>query len=486
MGGVTGQPLAATAARGVGILVSRTLLLQVLTVGVTLVLARLLTPADYGLFAVATAIQSVAQVASGAGLSAALIRQPEDPTRRQQRAVAGFLFASGSAFALAILAITFGALPALGVHGESIKVVAATSLAVPLYALRAVPMVRLERHLRFGRVALVETAETLSFNAFALIGALVGLGAFSLAGAVPAAAAAGLLCAAALTRPGAGLSLDLAAVRALAHFGLRASLLQLLTLSRGLGFVAIVAAIGGTTLAGFYAMASRLFSLPTALASAMQRVSFPALARSAAERPRRAGRAAALSATLASLPLALLTGSSHALVTVVLGARWLPTVDLVLSASPGVLLLASAIPATIALALSEGRPNLPIAAVLASAAAMGLIAVLAVPSLDSTGVGLAMSGSALVSLAVLGVGAEPEMRVAGPPLLRAFAIGALAAIAGYVAPFGDDLLGLVSQLLLIAAIWTALAALAMREELRSALRIARPLLPGRLGDRSAE
>jgi PST family polysaccharide transporter len=480
------EPLAATAARGVGILVSRTLLLQLLTVGVTLVLARLLSPADYGLFAVATAIQGVAQVASGAGLSAALIRQPEDPTRRQQRAVSGFLFATGSAFALAMVAIAFGALPAVGVHENSIEVIAATTLAVPLYALRAVPMVLLERHLKFGRVALVETAETLSFNAFALAGALAGLGAFSLAGAVPAAAAAGLLCAAALTRPGVGLSLDITAVRALAHFGLRASLLQVLTLSRGLAFVSIITAIGGTTLAGFYAMASRLFSFPTAIASAMQRVSFPALARSAAERPYRAGRAAALSAMLASLPLAMLAGSSHALVTVVLGERWLPTVDLVLAGTPGVLLLASAIPAMIALELSEGRPSVPIAAVLGSALAMALIAVATVPSLDSTGVGLAMSGSALVSLFVLGIRVEPEMRAAAWPLIRALAISALAAAGGYLAPLGDDLAGLIAQLLLIAGIWTALAALAMRMELRSALRIARPMLPGRLGDRTAE
>ncbi len=479
-------PLAVTAARGVGILVSRTLLLQVLTVGVTLVLARLLSPADYGLFAVATAIQGVAQVASGAGLSAALIRQAEDPTRRQQRAVSGFLFATGTTFALAMLAIAFGALPAVGVHGHSIDVIAATTLAVPLYALRAVPMVLLERHLKFGRVALVETAETLSFNAFALVGALAGLGAFSLAGAVPAAAAAGLICAALLTRPGAGLSFDLEAVRSLAHFGLRASLLQLLTLARGLGFVTLITAIGGTTTAGFYAMASRLFSLPTAIASAMQRVSFPALARSAAERPRRAGRAAALSATLASLPLALLAGSSHALVTVVLGERWLPTVDLVLTSSPGVLLAASAIPAMVSLALSEGRPGVPVAAVLCSAPALAIVAILAVPSLGTTGVGLAMSASALVSLVVLGLRAEPEIRAAASPLIRALAVGSLAAAAGYLAPFGDDLAGLVGKLALVGCIWTALATLTMRAELRAALRIAKPMLTARLGDTVTE
>jgi hypothetical protein len=140
----------------------------------------------------------------------------------------------------------------------------------------------------------------------------------------------------------------------------------------------------------------------------------------------------------------------------------------------------------IALELSEGRPNVPIAAVLSSALAMGLIAVAAIPSLDSTGVGLAMSGSALVSLVVLGFRVEPEMRAAAPALIRALAIGSLAAAAGYLAPLGDDLAGLIAQLLLIAGIWTVMAGLAMRTDLRSALRIARPMLPGRLGDRGAE
>lgn len=77
-------PLGATAARGVGILVGRTLLLQLLTVGVTLV------------------------------LGAALIRQPEGPSPRQQRAVSGFLFSTGLGFALATAAIAFAGLPALG------------------------------------------------------------------------------------------------------------------------------------------------------------------------------------------------------------------------------------------------------------------------------------------------------------------------------------------------------------------------------------
>jgi O-antigen/teichoic acid export membrane protein len=476
----TRAPLGVTAARGVGILVSRTLLLQLLTAGVTLVLARLLTPADYGLFALAAAVQAVAQVTSGAGLSAALIRQDDDPSIHQQRAVTGFLFATGIAFFALTAAAALVALPAAGVHGDALGVIAVTAIAVPLYALRAVPIVLLERHLRFGRVAIVETAETLAFNAFALAGALAGLGAYSLAGGVPAAAAAGLLAVRTLHRPGAGLSLDLGEVRALAHFGLRASALQVLVLARGLGFVTLVTAIAGTSVTGFYAMATRLFAFPAALASAVQRVSFPALSRSPQDRPRRAARAAALSAVLASLPLALLAGASHTLVEVLLGDRWLETVDVVLTSSPGVLLAASAIPAMVGLALSQGRPGGPIAAVVGSAIAMAVVGLATVPSLGATGVGIATTVSVVVNAAMLGLHTEREMRAAAAPVARALAIGAIAAGAGYLAPLPEDWLGLIGRLGLVTAVWSGLGLWLMQPDLRAALRIARPMLPPRL------
>lgn len=472
--------LAATAARGVGILVSRTLVLQLLTAGVTLVLARLLSPADYGLFALAAAVQSVAQVTSGAGLSAALIRQEEDPSAAQQRAVSGFLLATGLAFAAFAAAIALAALPAAGVHGKALGVIAVTALAVPLYALRAVPMVLLERHLRFGRVAVVETAETLAFNAFALLGALAGLGAFSLAGGVPAAAGAGLLAVLILQGSRPRLSLDLGVVRALAHFGLRASALQTLALIRSLGFVTLVTAIAGASTTGFYAMAGRLFAFPTALASAVQRVSFPALARSPQERPRRAARAAALSTVLAGLPLALLAGASQPLVTVLLGDRWLPTVDVLLASSPGVLLAAGAIPAMVALALSQGRPSGPIAAVIGSAVAMVAVSAATVPGLGAVGIGLATTAGAAVNAAMLARHTEAAMRRAAGPVALSLAIGTAAAAVGYLAPLPDSWLGLVGRLAVVAVVWFTLALWLMRPLLRDAMRLARPLLPPRL------
>jgi len=473
-------PLGVTAARGVAILVGRTLSLQLLTAGVTLVLARLLSPADYGLFAIAAAAQALAQAASGVGLSAALIRLDEDPAAEQQRSVTGFLLVTGLGFAIAACALAFAGLPAIGIEGEVLDVTAVAALAIPIYAVRAVPMVMLERHLSFGRVAAVETAETLGFNVFALAAALAGFGAFSLAGAIPLAALAGAGVARSLGGAAPGLSFDFAPVRPLAHFGLRASGLRLGNLAKGLGFVALLSAIGGTSVTGFYAMAERLFTLPTAVASAVQRVSFPALARSAAERPRRAARATVLSAALASLPLALLAGASHALVTVLLGDRWLPTVDLVLAAAPGMLLSASAIPAMTGLALSQGRARGPLVAVAGSATVLAGVSAAAIPGLDTAGVGIAISASAATTVAILGFHAERAMRTAVAPVARALAVGAVAAAVGYLVPVPESVAGLALRLGLSGAVWGGLGALVMRPELPAALRMAWPIVPERL------
>jgi PST family polysaccharide transporter len=474
-----------TAARGVGILVGRTISLQLLTAGATIVLARLLSPADYGLFAIASAVQGLAQSLTGIGLTAALIRQLHDPTPAQQVAARSFLLLTGASFSLFALLLGFALLPALGAASEAAKVTAIASLAVPIHALRAVPMTLLERHLSFGRVAIVETGETLAFNAFALIAAIGGLGAYSLAGAIPAAGLVGAIAAMRVQGSARGFHLRFAELRSLAGFGTRVSVFSVLALGREFGFVTLVTALGGTALAGFYAMGIRLFSFPIALASAVQRVTFPALSRTPEERGPRAARGAVLAAMLAGLPLAIVAGSSHALVASLLGERWLPTVDIVLIAAAGMLLVASAIPAMISLAFADGRPNVAIAAILGSAIVMGLVAMLAIEPLDSAGVGLALLASTLTSTAVLAARTEPPLRAALAPIARGIGLGVLAAAAGYLLPIGDGWGDLVARAAAVALVWLGLQAALARDELIAAVSLARAVLATRRGGADA-
>src|SRR5262249_26963562 len=133
--------LGVTAARGVGLLVGRTLGLQLLTAGVTVVLARLLTPADYGLFAIALAVQLVGQRAAELGLPAALVRMEEEPSEELQAAVAGAMLGTSILLALSFALVAFAIVPVASGVSKTLEIVAVAVAAMPFYAARAIPLV---------------------------------------------------------------------------------------------------------------------------------------------------------------------------------------------------------------------------------------------------------------------------------------------------------------------------------------------------------
>jgi PST family polysaccharide transporter len=459
----------------VGLLVGRTLTLQLLTAGVTVVLARILTPSDYGLFSLALAVQLVGQRAAELGLPAALVRMEEKPSPHLQAAVAGVLLLSSTTLAALLLLVGFVIAPALG-GGSTAQVIAIAGCAIPLYAARAVPLVLMERELRFGRVAIVETADTLAFNGFALAGALAGLGAFSLVGAVPAGALTGAITAWAIQPFARRPTLDLAPVRPLASFGLRVSLLQGVALTKELGFVTLIAAIGGTATAGFYGMAKRLFSFPIALTSAVGRVALPALSRDRERSAARAAQIIALTALVAGLPLALVAGAAQPLITVLLGSEWLPTTDIVLLGSLGLMITASALTTMMSYALAQGQPNAPIVATAAEAIVQFAIAIALTATMGETAVGLAVALGSATSLLVFCISTDPRLRRSVLRVGRTTLIAAASTGAAQALNVSNDLGGLIVALATVTVTWVGLEALFARAELTELLRLARPVL----------
>lgn len=466
----------ATAARGVSVLVGRTLGLQLLTAGVTILLARLLTPADYGLFAIALALQMVGQRTAELGLPAALVRLENDPSPRVQSAVSGLILLFAGGISGLLLVIAFGIAPLAGAGSETLRVIAVASAAMPLYAARAMPLVLMERRLAFGRVALVETADTLAFNGFALLAALAGFGAFSLSGAVPAGALAGVTAAWIIQPFTRRPRIELDPVRPLIGFGIRVSILQGVYLLRELGFVGIVAAVGGAPVAGYYAMAKRLFSFPIALSSAVGRVAFPALSRNTELRPQRAAQIAAYTAIAAGLPLALVAGAAQPFISVVLGDEWLPTTDIVLIGSLAMMLTASACATMVSTFMAEGKANYPLtSAISESLVALALAALLTGP-MGEVGVGLALTVSTLVGTAALAVGSHPLVRRSLLAVGKATAIAAAAAGGAQLADLGDDVVGLLASLGLVTIVWAVLEVAFARADLLRIFRLARPLI----------
>lgn len=465
-------------ARGVSVLVLRTLVLQLVTAGVTVVLARLLTPADYGLFAIALSVQLVGQNLAELGLPAALVRMPEQPSRALQEATIGFMFAVTAAISATILLAVFLVVPAVAAQpSELAQVIAVTLIAVPLYGVRAVPMAMMDREMRFGRVAAVETADTLGFNLFALGAAIAGLGVFSLAGAVPFGAALGVVTAWRLQSSGRRPRLDFPLVRPLIGFGSQVGALGVLYLGRDLGFVTLVGAIGSSATAGFYAMAKRLFSFPIALSAAVSRVGFPALSKTDAGRPERTAKMIGQIAFVCGLPLAMVAGAIEPLIVVLLGEEWLPTTDIVLYGSLAMLVSASIASPINGLRLAEGRPNAAILAVAVELALGFLLVALLIGPLDETGIGIAMSAGAAAGAAVLLATTHPRVRLGGLAVLRAGLISAVAAAAGLLLPVGADAGGLIASLAAIVAVWLVLSSFFARDEVGQLIGAVRGMVP---------
>lgn len=430
-----------------------------------MVLARLLTPADYGLFAIALSVQLVGQNVAELGLPSALVRMPETPSRELQAATVGFLLIVTVTAAAIMFAVAFAVLPALDVTSDVVRVAAITLLALPIYSARAVPMAMMDREMRFGRVALVEAADTVGFNVFALAAALAGLGVFSLAGAVPVGAALGAIVAWSMQKTVRLPRFDLRRVKPLFAFGSRVSALGVLYLGRDLGYVALIGALGGASMAGFYAMAKRLFSFPTALAAAVARVMLPALSQSGEERPMRAARMLGQIALVCGLPLALVAGAVQPLIDVVLGPEWIPTSEIVLYGSFALMLTASIASPMNSYFLAEGRPNSPVLAIAADLLVGYTLIALLLGGLDEIAIGIAMSAGAVVSTAILLSQAEPRVRAGTAKVARITAITALAATAGQLLPISNDLAGLLAALCASGLAWLALASLFLRSDL---------------------
>lgn len=457
------------AVRGVSVLVVRTLGLQAVTFGATIVIARLLSPSDYGIFALALAIQQIARSMIELGLPVPLVQRDTPPTVAEQRTVTGVVFAAGAAFFAIVTAVAFVALPLLSIDSAVMRSAAVASAAVPLYALRLVPMILIERDLQFNRLIAVEISETLAFYAFALPAAALDLGAYSLAGGIPVAALIGVIVATCLKPWSFGLRLDFAVIRPLAAFGLRVATLYPLQLVRELGVVGIGSIAGGPAAVGFYAFSLRLFALHTALTTSIQRVGLPVLAR-ATDRSGLAAQATAVSAVAAGLVTAVVAGATDPLVACLFGSKWSPVADVVLVLAPGFLVAASAGAVMSSLALASRNAAAPIHAAIAAAAVSTTLAAATVPWLGARGAGVA-TAAGLIVLAVWLAVSLPGAAGALKPVAKAVVIAAVAAVSARGLVTGTDLVALLSAAGIAGAVWLALTCLLMRGELRLGVRL---------------
>jgi PST family polysaccharide transporter len=302
-----------------------TLLLKVSNIVIMAVVIRIVTPRDFGIFAVALVVHAVVSSIGELGLSSCISRRDLDPARVASTVamlalVSSFALACAMALAAEPLAASLGAPEA----AEPIRVL---SIAVFLGGVFTVPGALLVREFRQDRVLLASVISFLPMNALLILMAIDGDGALAFAWSrVLGQLITGAVMAASV-RQHYFPRLKRPEVLPVLRFGLPLAGANLLSYVLLNADYAIIANTLGPELLGIYMLAFTVASWSTSvLSSTINSVAMPAFSAMGAD-PRALeqmlGRATQ-AVSLIAFPVGALTAAlSYPLIEVVYGEAWI-------------------------------------------------------------------------------------------------------------------------------------------------------------------
>ena len=298
----------------------------------SLALSRLLFADDYGAFAVGTWILGIGAMLADAGLAGALLRQERPPTVDEQFTV--FVSQQILAAIMFVMVVTVGPRLAGVSHLSASEQKIVYLLAVNLFmnSLRVIPLMTLERELKFNVIARVEFTQGFVYTGLNVFLAWCGWGAWSLAmgNVISSVFLTVGLWIAAPWKPVGKFRLDI--LKRLSKFG---AAFQLSAIMPGLfaGWVPIlVGKIVGLTAVGYVNWAGNQASIPLALSAILNRVAFPAYARLQGDASKlgdfvRASIRKLSAVMVLIIPIGIL--ACPAAIPILFAPRWIPAIPLV-------------------------------------------------------------------------------------------------------------------------------------------------------------
>ncbi|GAA1954043.1 oligosaccharide flippase family protein [Microbacterium deminutum] len=288
---------------------------------VGIVLARVLSPDQFGVYAVALAVQSILMAVADLGLSADLIRSDDYERKAPTVATLGLvsggllaLFTILSAPALAELLGSSAAAPAIAVLGGTLLLAGGG----------VVPYAMLQRRFDQKSMFTIGVVDFVASTAVTLLFVALGWGALSIAlgRLLGQTLSTGLQFVFAKVRPRYGI--DRSLLRPILAFGLPITGANMLSLALLNIDNIVLARVAGATALGFYVLAFNISNWPmSALSQVLRSISLPYIAR-ADNAPRALTGLVAVAWALAlpaGVAIATLAGP---IIAVVYGERWLP------------------------------------------------------------------------------------------------------------------------------------------------------------------
>ena len=323
-------------ARGTAVLLVAQAFKFALYVASTVVLARLLTPEDFGLYAFAFAIVGVPGLFKDLGFSYAAIQWPTIDHRQ-----ASTLFWINAGVGIGLAAVTAAAAPLVGSIADTsglTPVLVALAAVLPFAGLASQHQVLVVRQVRFGALAVVDVTAVALGLVVGVAAAVLGAGYWSLVAGYAVteavlAVGAWIVCS---WRP--GLPSRRTGVRSLLHVGgYITGVRVLLYLSFASDKLAIGSSAGERQL-GLYDRAWALLFLPiNQFTTPLWQVAYTTLSRLQDESVRyreQLGRFVLASSALGMPSVGLLVGIADTLVPLFLGSQWDDSVVLFQALAP--------------------------------------------------------------------------------------------------------------------------------------------------------
>jgi lipopolysaccharide exporter len=297
---------------------------EVVLMASMILLARLISPAEFGHFAVAIIAQELALVITAEGIGTALVQRA---TVDREHLQAGLWMAVVVGLVLGILTLVAASLVVVPLFGA--RTAELVRLTTPLFLISAagtVPMALLRRRLAFRRLGMIDVATSVMRVVASVALAIAGLEGEAL---VFGGIAAGLTTTvmAWASAPAPPPRMRLSAARDIMGYGLPASIASISWVGFRNCDYAIVSARLGAVQAGYYFRAYMLaVEYQKKISIVMGQVGLPVLARSGAEMSVLRGQMVRLLAILTFPLLAVLTITAPELVPWLFGAEWAPAV----------------------------------------------------------------------------------------------------------------------------------------------------------------
>lgn len=242
-------------------------------------LARLLSPAEFGIYAIIIFIRTFLVAFGDAGLGASLIRHASDPTENEYRAVftcqqvVVLLIGTAFWFACPLLTRTYN------LSASDVWVFRLVDLSLLCSSFQVIPSVRLEREVAFEKIAVIEICMSLTFNGISVFLAWKGLGDMSFAWGLFARSIVGMVLANFVKPWKIGWSLDWALLRDHLRFGVPYQGIAFISLLKdSIGPVFVTLLLGAAEM-GYINWAMMIATYPVLMLAVLQRVYLPTFAR---------------------------------------------------------------------------------------------------------------------------------------------------------------------------------------------------------------